>query len=578
MIWSVSTSARSSTLTAPFTCLTGSTSAPAPDIDEVPLDRRRRGHLRRDQVGAPAAALAALEVAVGGRCAALAGREDVGVHAQAHRAARAAPVEAGGAEDLVEPLPLGLDRDLLGARHDHRVDAARDLAALDDLGGRAQVADPRVRAGADEDAVELDLADRRAGLESHVLQRALVAVGARLRDRAGDLGDHRGRRAPGDLRRQRGGVDDDLLVEARSVVGAQLAPAGDGGLEVLRRTGAGLLLEPRERRVVWSDHAGAAAALDRHVADRHPALHREPLDDRAGVLDHMAGRAAGAHLADRAEDQVLGGDAEAELALVADHHRARLALRERLGGEHVLDLARADAEGERAERSVRGGVGVAADDRHAGLGDAELGPDHVHDPLAVGAHRVDGDAELRAVGLERLHLYSRELVADAGGDRRAVGRHVVVGRGQRAVGSANRAPGEPEPLEGLRAGDLVDEVQVDVEQTRRHLVRGPDLVEQRLHERRSPADTTASRAASSFPWFSKWCGRSASKVTLSPARSSWRAPSISSVTVPVSITAVSREPGSCMGGSPGPPVLAPGASVWRETSARWPGSGGVKIS
>ena len=24
--------------------------------------------------------------------------------------------------------------------------------------------------------------------------------------------------------------------------------------------------------------------------------------------------------------------------------------------------------------------------------------------------------------------------------------------------------------------------------------------------------------------------------------------------------------------------VAPGASVWRETSARWPGSGGVRIS
>ena len=31
---------------------------------------------------------------------------------------------------------------------------------------------------------------------------------------------------------------------------------------------------------------------------------------------------------------------------------------------------------------------------------------------------------------------------------------------------------------------------------------------------------------------------------------------------------VSRLPGSCMGGSPGPPVTAPDASVWRESSAR----------
>src|SRR4051794_2788778 len=41
---------------------------------------------------------------------------------------------------------------------------------------------------------------------------------------------------------------------------------------------------------------------------------------------------------------------------------------------------------------------------------------------------------------------------------------------------------------------------------------------------------------------------------------------------------VSRAPASCIGGSPGPPVRAPGWSVWQDTSARWPGSGGVSPS
>ena len=56
-----------------------------------------------------------------------------------------------------------------------------------------------------------------------------------------------------------------------------------------------------------------------------------------------------------------------------------------------------------------------------------------------------------------------ELVADARGDRRAVGRHVVVGGGERAVGPADLAAGQPQAVEGLRARDLVDEVQVDVD-------------------------------------------------------------------------------------------------------------------
>src|SRR4029079_14468938 len=128
MIWSVSTSARSSTLTLPAIRVTGSMSAPLPDVDEAPLDGGRGGHLRGHEVGAPATALAPLEVAVGGRGAALARREDVRVHAQAHRSAGAAPVEAGGAEDLVEALALGLRLHLHRAGNDHRVEFPGDLA------------------------------------------------------------------------------------------------------------------------------------------------------------------------------------------------------------------------------------------------------------------------------------------------------------------------------------------------------------------------------------------------------------------------------------------------------------------
>ena len=37
-------------------------------------------------------------------------------------------------------------------------------------------------------------------------------------------------------------------------------------------------------------------------------------------------------------------------------------------------------------------------------------------------------------------------------------------RGDGEVGAAHLAPGQAQPLEGLGAGDLVDEVEVDVEQ------------------------------------------------------------------------------------------------------------------
>src|SRR3954462_11358281 len=273
MIWSVSTSERSSTDTGPLIFVTGSMSVPLPDVDEVALDRRGRGHLRRDEVRAPAAPLAALEVAVARGRAALAGRKRVRVHPEAHRAAGAAPVEPGGAEDLVEALLLGLGLHLLRARHDHRVHAARDPAALDHGGRGAEVAYARVRARADEDAVELDLLDRRPGPEVHVAQRTLLALRLRLRHLTRHRRDHPGRRAPRDLRRQRARVDLDLLVEARALVGPQIAPlVGD----LVRRRGAAA--EPLEGGLVGGDHARPAAALDRHVADGHAALHRELLD------------------------------------------------------------------------------------------------------------------------------------------------------------------------------------------------------------------------------------------------------------------------------------------------------------
>src|SRR3954452_25519908 len=100
MIWSVSTSSRMSVETGPETVVNGTMVllAPVADVDEPALDGGRGRHLGRDEVRAPAAALAPLEVAVRGRGAALAGAERVRVHPQAHRAARAAPVEAGGAE------------------------------------------------------------------------------------------------------------------------------------------------------------------------------------------------------------------------------------------------------------------------------------------------------------------------------------------------------------------------------------------------------------------------------------------------------------------------------------------------
>ena len=89
----------------------------------------RPSKLRLDVDGAPLARL-----------------EDVGVHAQAHRASGDAPVESGLSEDAVESLFLGLHFDLRGAGNHHRVHAVRDLFAPDNVGGEPQVFEARVGA------------------------------------------------------------------------------------------------------------------------------------------------------------------------------------------------------------------------------------------------------------------------------------------------------------------------------------------------------------------------------------------------------------------------------------------------
>ena len=136
------------------------------------------------------------------------------------------------------------------------------------------------------------------------------------------------------------------------------------------------------------------------------------LDPGAAVLDHVAGTAIDPDPADDGEHQVLGGNARRQPARHVDRERARPALQQALGREHVTDLRGADAEGERTEGTVGAGVAVAADDRASGLGEPELGADDVHDATPVVAHAEQLDAELATVVFELAHLACGRLDRD----------------------------------------------------------------------------------------------------------------------------------------------------------------------
>src|SRR6476620_2229697 len=111
------------------------------------------------------AALAAFEVAVGGRSAALAGRKFVRVHRQAHAAAGLAPLEARIFEDAVESFFFGLLLHKAAAGYYHRVLAACHFVTVNGSRRGTQVRDPRIGTRTNKHAVQLQIADRFAAGE-----------------------------------------------------------------------------------------------------------------------------------------------------------------------------------------------------------------------------------------------------------------------------------------------------------------------------------------------------------------------------------------------------------------------------
>jgi hypothetical protein len=116
-------------------------------------------------------------------------------------------------------------------------------------------------------------------------------------------------------------------------------------------------------------------------------------------------------------------------------------MRQRLGGQHVLDLAGADAEGQRTERAVRRRVRVAAHDGHAGLGQTELRADDVHDALVDVAHRevrMPNSAQFSRSVSTWVRLRDRRWAVDVDrGDVVVLRGHVRSGR---RTAAASRSP------------------------------------------------------------------------------------------------------------------------------------------
>ena len=251
-------------------------------------------------------------------------------------------------------------------------------------------------------------------------------------------------------------------VELGAVVGLEKLPALDGVLKVFAARNEGAAFEIGERRVIGGDHAGTRAAFDGHVADGHAAVHGKRADGFAAVFGDLRVAAADAHLTDDGQDDVFRGDALGTLAVHEDVQRLGFGLHQALRGQDVLDFAGADAEGQRAESAVRGGVAVAADDGLAGLGDAQLRADDVDDALVLAVHVEEAHAGFAAVALEGFELQLGVVVED--GQSAVGGGDGVIHDGEGEIGAADLAAFGLEAGKGLGRGAFVDQVAVNVDE------------------------------------------------------------------------------------------------------------------
>src|SRR5436190_952543 len=98
-----------------------------------------------------------------------------------------------------------------------------------------------------------------------------------------------------------------------------------------------LAAKPMKASASSSPSAGMRAALDRHVANRHPVFDGHAVDRAAAVLIRIADTAVHSELADDRQDDVLRVDAFRQPAVHVDAAHFQRIEREALGREDVAN-------------------------------------------------------------------------------------------------------------------------------------------------------------------------------------------------------------------------------------------------
>src|SRR5260370_35327360 len=104
-------------------------------------------------------------------------------------------------------------------------------------------------------------------------------------------------------------------------------------------------------------------------------------------------------------------------------------------------------------------MAVTANNSHARLCQAQLRPDHVHNPLLRRIHIKKPDTKFPAILLQGFNLSRGNGVGDRSTAR--VGGNVVVHRGYGSQGLRHSPPGRSQAIESLGRGNLMDELKVN---------------------------------------------------------------------------------------------------------------------
>ncbi|MPM58335.1 hypothetical protein SDC9_105166 [bioreactor metagenome] len=247
-------------------------------------------------------------------------------------------------EDVEESLFHRLAIDDPGGGDDDRADG--DLLAFEYPGGKAEVLDASVGAGAEE-----RLVDRRA---LYLFDRRVVVDLMRLRDAWRDVAE--------------------VIVELLRVDSVVVGPDG------LPLVALRVVLYRVEDLPVGAADGVLRAELDAHVAEGHALGDAHILDPLAVEFNAHVVRSVGAHVADELEDEVLRRDAGLEFAGDDDLHALGDLEPELAGGPDRRHLGTADAGREGAVGAVGAGVAVAAHHDEPGKG------------IALFAHLLMADA------------------------------------------------------------------------------------------------------------------------------------------------------------------------------------------